>query len=146
VSDELEARLRRAEDILEIQQLFIDYGALLDAGRFEEYSTLFARDGELDLGPIGRATGPDAIRKMMEENVGSSAMGSVHLISSPRIELDGDIASSEVMWTVINQGDDGRPVVGMVGLHRDRLVREDGRWRFAKRVGLMTLPAVYPGS
>ncbi|NDD97339.1 MAG: nuclear transport factor 2 family protein, partial [Actinobacteria bacterium] len=32
MSDSLEPRLRRLEDLTEIHQLFVDYGAALDAG------------------------------------------------------------------------------------------------------------------
>ena len=38
----LEERLRRLEDILAIQQLFIDYGLALDAGDLDRYAQLFA--------------------------------------------------------------------------------------------------------
>ena len=62
---ELESRLRRVEDLLEIQQLFIDYGMHLDAGRFEDYAALFATDGEIRLGPMGRAKGRIEIRDTM---------------------------------------------------------------------------------
>ena len=53
VSDELERRLRRLEDLAEIQQLFVDYGRSLDDGDIDRYSSLFTRDGRVDLGPIG---------------------------------------------------------------------------------------------
>jgi ketosteroid isomerase-like protein len=53
------------EDLLAIQQLFVDYGAFLDAGDLDGYASLFADDGEVLLGPLGRATGPDAIKELM---------------------------------------------------------------------------------
>jgi hypothetical protein len=58
MNDRIEARLRHLEDLASIHQLFIDYGLALDAGDFTTYANLFARDGELLLGPMGRATGP----------------------------------------------------------------------------------------
>ena len=57
MSPTLEERLRRLEDILAIQQLFIDYGLALDAGDLDTYAQLFATQGTVNLGPIGRATG-----------------------------------------------------------------------------------------
>jgi uncharacterized protein (TIGR02246 family) len=140
----VDARLRRLEDLLEINQLFIDYGAYLDAGDFEAYSSLFAEDGEVKLGPVGRAKGRDEIRKLMEGTLGGSAGSSYHVISSPRVELDGDTATSEVMWTVVNRAADGSAVLSMIGRHRDRLVREDGRWRFRERKGYVDIPSAMP--
>lgn len=140
---DFEARLRRLEDLDEIRQLFIDYGQLLDRGDFAAYAQLFAEDGELMIGPMGRAKGRSAIEEMMSRVGGSG--GSLHLITSPVIDLDGDRATSHVMWTVINRGADGNPVVGMVGHHEDDLVREGGRWRFARRRGFVEIPSVMRG-
>ncbi len=136
---ELERRLRRLEDLEEIRQLFVDYGHLLDRGDFAGYASLFARDGELMLGPIGRAKGRDEIQAMMSR-IGSSG-GSLHLITSPRISLEGDRATSHVMWTVINRNSENSPVVAMIGHHEDELVREDGRWRFQRRRGFVEIPS-----
>ena len=39
-------------------------------------------------------------------------------------------------------GPDNAPVITGVGRHFDELVREDGRWRFARRKGHADIPAV----
>jgi hypothetical protein len=44
------------------------------------------------------------------------------------------------MWTVVARNDDGLPSVTAIGRHVDELVRERGRWRFAKRRGLVDIP------
>ena len=85
-----EARLRRLEDLEEIRQLFVDYGFLLDLGDYAAYAQLFAEDGELMLGPMGRAKGRQEIEAMMARIGGAGA--SVHLITSPIVTLDGDQA------------------------------------------------------
>lgn len=140
----IEARVRRAEDILEIHQLFYDYGMHLDAGRLDEYSQLFARDGVAKLGPMGSATGPAEIKALMTKVLDGLVGKTFHVIGSPMVELDGDEATSEVMWTMIQRGDDNQPEVAMLGRHRDRLVREDGRWRFRERRGFIDIPSTYP--
>lgn len=140
--DDLAVRLRRLEDLIEIHQLFVDYGLHLDAGDFASYAELFAPDGTVKLGPMGTATGRDAIRALMEGTLADLVGTSYHVISSPRVEFQGgDTATSEVMWTVVQAGPDGRPSVPMIGRHRDRLVRLDGRWRFQERRGFVDLPA-----
>ncbi len=144
--DQLERRLSRLEDLAEIHQLFIDYGHFLDAGDFASYAELFAPDGIVKLGPMGSATGREEIRSLMERALAGLAGTSYHVISSPRVEIDGDTATSEVMWTVVQRGADGRPSVPMIGRHRDRLVREGGRWRFQERRGFVDIPSALPVS
>jgi uncharacterized protein (TIGR02246 family) len=141
---ELAGRLQRVEDLLEIHQLFIDYGRHLDAGDFDAYAELFASDGEVLLGPMGRAKGRDAIKDLMTGALEGSQGSSVHVISSPAVVLDGDRATSQVMWTLVELDDEGRPRLGMVGRHVDELVREDGRWRILRRRGLVDLPSTLP--
>ena len=140
----VEQRLRHLEDRDEIHQLFVDYGQHLDAGDFAAYAELFAADGEVRLGPMGSAKGRDEIRALMERALAGVVGTSYHLITSPRVQIDGDTATSEVMWTVVQRGSDGAPVVAMIGRHRDELVREDGRWRFRLRRGFVDIPSAMP--
>lgn len=140
----LDERIRRLEDLDAIHRLFTDYGRHLDAGDVESYAALFTDDGEVLLGPMGRAKGRDAIRELMRKTLHGRAGSAFHIISSPAVELDGDRATSEVMWTVIQRDPDGRPKLGMIGRHLDDLVREDGTWRFARRRGEIDLPQVMP--
>ena len=83
MSESIEARLARLEDLQEITQLFVDYGEHLDSGDFDAYAGLFAEDGEVLLGPLGRAAGRAEIAtfmtKMLAERVGST----FHIVSSP---------------------------------------------------------------
>jgi uncharacterized protein (TIGR02246 family) len=136
----IEERLQRLEDRDAIHQLFVDYGRHLDAGDLESYVSVFARDGEVLLGPMGRAKGHDEIRALMGR-VLARAGGSFHIISSPAVELDGDRATSQVMWTVISKDENGKPRLTMLGRHLDDLVREDGAWRISRRRGHIDLPA-----
>ena len=140
----IEQRLRRLEDLQAIHQLFIDYGHHLDSGNFSSYAALFAEDGEVMLGPMGRAKGRAEIEALMTKTLQGRTGESFHLITSPVVQLDGDRASSEVMWTVLARGDEGRPVVTMLGRHKDELVRENGSWKFLRRSGLVDIPSAYP--
>jgi uncharacterized protein (TIGR02246 family) len=139
----LEQRLQRLEDLADINQLFIDYGHHLDRGDFAAYAELFAEDAELLLGPIGKAKGRAEIEAVMTRALSGRAGSSVHIISSPIVQLDGDRATAEVMWTALTRDADGRPALTMVGRHVDDLVREHGRWRFHRRRGLVDIPSTY---
>jgi uncharacterized protein (TIGR02246 family) len=142
--DTIGERLQRLEDLEEIRQLFVDYGHHLDRHDFESYADLFAEDAELLLGPIGRVQGREAISRHMREVLPGDGGGSFHLVTSPRISIDGDRARAEVMWSVVTRGADGQPALSMLGRHRDVLVREGGRWLFQRREGHIDVPARYP--
>lgn len=137
----LQERLERVEDLLQIHQLFVDYGRHLDKRDFHAYAQLFSEDGELLLGPLARARGRAEIETVMAKVLGDVPGANVHIISSPAVELDGDRATAEVMWTVLNRSTKGNPVLTMVGHHVDDLVREDGCWRFARRSGFVDIPS-----
>ena len=141
MTDALETRLARLEDLMEIHQLFVDYGRYLDGGDFDAYASLFADEGEVLLGPMGRAKGPEAIKALMTKTLAGSQGTSYHIISSPAVTLDGDRATSVVMWTVVNRDADGRAALSMIGRHVDELVRERGRWRFLRRKGYVDIPS-----
>lgn len=139
-----ESRLRRLEDRDAIHQLFVDYGRHLDAGDLDAYAALFADDGEVHLGPLGVARGRDEIRALMAKALDGLVGSSYHIISSPRVEIDGDTATSEVMWTVVQRGRDGRAELRMIGRHRDTIVRERGHWRYKTRRGYVDIPSELP--
>ena len=142
-STEMLARLRRLEDLEEIRQMFVDYGHHLDAGDVEAYAALFADDGELLLGPVGRAKGRAAIVELMTRVRASATTTSFHLVTNPIVRLDGDRASSEVLWTVIRPDAEGKLQVAMFGRHHDTLVRERGRWRIQSRRGQIDVPTTF---
>jgi uncharacterized protein (TIGR02246 family) len=143
-SDDVMARLTRLEDLDAIRQLFVDYGFALDHGDFETYGQLFADDGEVLLGPIGRAKGPEAITALMTKTLGGRQGGSYHLICNPVIHLDGDRATTDVTWVVVTRTESGGPALTMLGRHRDVVVRQRGEWKFARREGHVDLPSRYP--
>jgi len=142
----LEARIRRLEDRDAIHQIFVDYGHCLDFGDFDAYAKLFAEDGEVMLGPLGRARGRDAIRALMEKVLAGGVGSSYHIISNPIVKLDGDTATSEVTWAVVARDEKGLPTLTMLGRHLDRLVREEGSWKIAERRGMIDLPRKLPAS
>ena len=141
MSQDLERRLTRLEDTLAIQQLFVDYAAYLDAGEFNRYAQLFMDDAELQLGPLGSAKGRVAIEALMVKQLGDQVGQSYHIISNPLLTITADTAVSNVMWTVILRGADQQPVLGMVGRHRDKLVKHKGSWLFQQRRGYVDIPS-----
>ena len=144
MNETIESRLQRLEDLAEIHQLFIDYGNFLDTGDLDSYVSLFAADGEVLMGPLGRAKGHEAIKALMSESLQGLIGASFHLVTSPMVKLHGDTASSTVMWTVIQRAENGTPSLTMMGRHHDDLVRDNGTWRFQRRRGTIDLPSALP--
>jgi ketosteroid isomerase-like protein len=142
--DDVMLRLARLEDKEAIRQLFVDYGFHLDHGDFDAYGRLFADDGEVLLGPIGRAKGPEAITALMTKTLGGRQGSSYHVICNPVIHLDGDEATTDVTWVVVTRAESGAPAVTMLGRHRDVVVRQRGEWKFQRREGHVDLPSRYP--
>ena len=133
---ELEPRLRRLEDVEEIRALLLEYARRLDAADYIGYSELFAVEGELDA-QLGQARGRAAIVALLEHRLGlqpdQPRPGAVHLNGSPAVTLDGDRATSVVIWAYVTHDEEGFPLLLQLGHYYDELVREDGQWRFQRR-------------
>jgi 3-phenylpropionate/cinnamic acid dioxygenase small subunit len=132
----LRARLQRLEDLEEIRELLVEYARCLDAGDYAAYSELFTDDGVL-AAQLGEATGREAIRALLEDRLqdgGDRALrAAVHVIGQPVIRVDGDEATSRVVWFFVTYDDGNYPLILQLGHYEDVLARERGRWRFKRR-------------
>ena len=132
--DSIESRLKRFEDKEEIQNLLLDYGRFLDSRDFKSYAGLFATDGEW-VGGFGTVTGRANIQAFMEKNMGTAAnvAKNYHLMSNFVITVQGDMATAWSRWAFVVPGQSGA-AIAQAGRYDDTLVRENGRWRFKRRV------------
>jgi ketosteroid isomerase-like protein len=142
-----EARLRAWLDKLDIREVLERYMRYNDDRAADEIAELFDEDARFQI--MGRViAGRDAIREVF---VGEGPSlpdwtapgqlfvqpGSVHVSSNPVIVVDGDTASAESDFLVVERDEDGRARPVLVGRYRDRLRRlEDGRWVIATRTGV----------
>ncbi len=131
--------LERLEIREACERLALDYSFLADGQRMDEFSELFAEDGELVLfGQTHR--GPAGIRAALGAGRGGSAL-TVHAITNHRIDVvSADEATATVYITVYaGQRKDGGPAQAeriapmMVGAYHDAYKRTAAGWRFAKR-------------
>ena len=139
-----ESRLQQLEDREAIRQLLMDYGRFLDRRDFASFSQLFAeKDGVWD-GGMGKAQGPQAIRKLMEDTIGKNTekvgAPNFHLFTNETIHVNGDRADATTKWIFMVQGDGGRPQPLYLGHYEDSMVREGGRWKFLRRVVQADIP------
>ena len=118
------------EDILAIQKLAADYNHLIDSGSAEAWAQLFVPDGTLEFGM------PEGVKG--HEDLAAFARGITPAtrqeISNLSITGQGDEAVASVYLEVYHTAPPGEPrVLTITGVYRDRLRKEDGRWRYVSR-------------
>jgi len=130
MSESLEARLQRLEDIHALQTLKARYAAHCDADYDEEaLAPLFTEDAVWDGGPMGRYEGRDAIRAFFS---GSNTVMpfAIHHVTNPILEIEGDRATgSWYLWQPCTLAE-GNQALWMAGRYDDVYRREAGGWRF----------------
>jgi uncharacterized protein (TIGR02246 family) len=133
-SGSIEFRLRLLEDKEQIAQLLIDYGRHLDSRDLAAYAALFASDGEW-IGGFGKVAGRANIQAFMEKSLGTGPNrgGSYHIMSNFVITVKGDSATAWSRWTFVTPGERGA-TIAQAGRYDDTFVRENGAWRFKRRV------------
>ena len=138
----------RGEDRAAIHHLLVDYGRTLDARDFDGFAALFSRDGVYVAGggvgePLSGAQAGAAMRRTFAENALGFAEPNYHLFFNETVEFvgpDSARARSQSLYMVPDEA--GAPRAAMMAQYDDELVREEGRWKFARRVvrGLMPAP------
>ena len=142
------ARLDALEAREAIRALWAEYGRTLDARDFVAFSKLFTRNAEFGSGP-GAAKGPAAIGAFLEKAIGTNYPDSkgknFHLYFNESIDVKGDHA------TAISKGgyvmatpDNSKADFLLLAEYRDELVKEDGQWKFLKRVIVGEIPVPRP--
>ena len=82
---------------------------------------------------------------MLVKYMGPAAPGTrnkdnFHLLTNEIITVNGDRATAVSKLIFYIKGPEGRPVPQMAGHYDDELIREDGRWKFLKRVVQADIP------
>lgn len=104
----------------------------------EDFASFYTEDAVFDVNGIV-SQGPQAIAAFYadtgDDEEAPARQGTFHMmISNPVIDVDGDIATAQFMWTgVMNETIEGRPVLWEQGREYDLLVRQNGEWRIKKR-------------
>jgi SnoaL-like domain len=171
----LAAKVQQLEDVQEITNVLVAYGRALDSRDFKAYSNLFARDGSWSGGMGTVSGGPQAIYDFMTSRIGggrrNDGSGSnatagrgagdnanrgrgreggggpgstYHIMSNFKIDVNGDGATASSHWTFVSAS--RGPGIQVAGRYEDRLVREDGVWKFKSRQAFndVTAPAASP--
>jgi hypothetical protein len=138
MTDDIETRLRRLEDLEGINLTMAVYGHTIDAGEEDAWVDVFTEDGEFKASGPGdyppfAIGGRDQLRDFISHHSRRPEAYHEHLTLMPVIELAGDTATSRARFVVLVV-DGIRPVVRVFGTYYDQLQRgADGTWRFRVR-------------
>lgn len=129
-----------AADRAAIHELLTAYGSTLDARDFDGFAALFARGGTYN--GAGFPAAATTMRRVFAENALGFREPAFHVFFNEVVTFDGpDSATSTSMSFYVVPGESGAPTPALMARYRDRLVREDGRWKFASRQIESLLPA-----
>lgn len=128
MSEALERRLQALEDRAEIAGLIARYGPAVDAGDADAVAALWAPEGTYQFDDT--VLDADGIRSLVAipTHVEYMRRGCAHILSAPRIEIDGDTAVA-VTHSVVMLREGERWVGERVSANRWELCRTAAGWR-----------------
>jgi SnoaL-like domain len=135
----LESRLRVTEDTLEITNLLMSYGPLVDSGESEAAANLWAAGGGYNFsGGFSGGTRMEAPQQLVamyesKEHKWLVNTGVSHFTGTPRIVVDGDAATAiAYSFVILKEGD--RWYFWRGAINEWQLVRTQAGWRIAERL------------
>lgn len=138
----MSSEMLSAEDFFEIQNLYGAYNLCSDLGDLDGYADCFTEDGVLEVLPQGvRIAGKDALREHKYRDLASrEGRYRRHWNGSLNLQrLDGGAVRGRCYLIAYNGEPGQMPTVADCGVYEDHLVRENGAWRFNRR--LLTMDA-----
>jgi hypothetical protein len=134
----LEARLRAAEDHLEILNLLMSYGPLVDSKTSEPAADLWIEGGSysftIPTGEPARLESPEGLIGMYEGEAhrGLVDTGCAHLTATPKITIKGDTANA-VGYSFVVLKEDDRWFLWRAAINHWSLARTERGWRIVER-------------
>jgi uncharacterized protein (TIGR02246 family) len=132
-----EARLQELEDRQAIHELLMNYGRTLDNRDFEGFARLFTADAEYGGGTLV-FKGPAEIRKWLEtaqaKNASPKPGRDWHFLLNETVTLHGDEATAVSLGAFFVRGEGNKLESNSIAIYTDLLVRQDGVWKFKRRV------------
>lgn len=129
----IEAKVRELSDRQDILDCLHRYCRGVDRGDRELLRSVYHSDAIDDHGVF--VGGPDAFVDWALAYHAEHQLSHHHMIFNPTIELQADVAHSEVYWLFFGENK-VKPNTLAIGRYVDRFERRDGRWAIAARVCL----------
>jgi hypothetical protein len=136
---ELEARVRVVEDLHQLAQLVATYGPAVDSGSADAAASIWADDGVFDVVPYFELVGHVGIAGMVS-GAGHQALianGCGHVLTAPRIEVDGDAARGwNYAFNIRFDADADRFWIARLSANEWHFRREPKGWRVVRRTNI----------
>ncbi len=121
------------DDQVAIQALAARYNHAVDSGDGTAFADAFTEDGVLDA--AGRLVEGRAALEQFAKEFAQRMRSPRHIATNLVIEGDGERATLRAYLQMFAlEGDPGHQQIAASGKYADTLVKEDGRWRFERRV------------
>jgi hypothetical protein len=123
-------------DRAQIEDLLVDYYGQLGSGG-HDFGTYYVADGVLDVNGIiaqGQKPIEDLYKKIAQGSPPRKGTFRM-LLTNPKIVVNGDSATADVIWTGINSETvTSAPQFVEQGREHDELVKRNGHWYFKHRI------------
>ncbi len=131
MSGDLEARIRKLEDIEEIKKLQAKYGYFIDTHQGEEVMKLMVDDVKTEYGPFGSYQGKGELLAFLNGTFQVSPL-MCHELMMPLIEVDGDTAKGTwyLFGPFTSMQPQGKVATWIQGKYINDYVRVGGEWKF----------------
>lgn len=139
VTSETDSEMQAMLDRIAIEDMVVEYYAHLGGGEAGAFGDYFAEGAVFDVNGL-IATGREEIEELYgtigEGGDAIGNQGTFHMVlSNPVIEVDGDSATAQFIWTgVLNTEIGAAPTIAEQGREYDKLTKVDGKWLFTHRV------------
>ncbi|HEY4030220.1 MAG TPA: nuclear transport factor 2 family protein [Caulobacteraceae bacterium] len=127
-------------DRVQIEDFLVDYYQPLGGGKQEDLASFFTDDGVIDVN--GRVYSGHAGITQAYKDAGAANKGNptftgkfLMLMNNPRVEIHGDTATADVVWTgIVSTTPKASPHLAEQGKEHDDLVKVKGEWMIKKRI------------
>jgi len=130
--EQLERRVGRAEDFIDLSNLEDAYGYYVDKCQWDQAADLFAKDCKLEIAGRGVYIGQDRVRAYLQ-HLPKFQYGQVfnHMQLQPVITIGPDAKSAKARWrAVIQAGVLHKSAQWGEGTYENEYVKENGVWKF----------------
>jgi hypothetical protein len=126
---EIEARVRKLEDIEAIKKLKAKYWRCVDRKLWDELADVFIEEATLEYGSAIKLNGRQAIVQFLKDTLGADIVVTSHVGQRPEIELSGESTATGTWW--LNDYIVMQPNLRRRGyaFYEDEYVKEHGKWR-----------------
>lgn len=142
---QLASRIQELEAREQIRQLMHNYGRYLDERNFSAFASLFTEIDSEYVSGGQTVTGAEAIGKMLEDIITANPSGlnspNFHVFFNENIQVGDNQATAFSQSAFVAPDDKGSPSMIFFATYDDVFVREDGVWKFKRRVVRGNLPA-----